>query len=230
MAFPCVLLALLVGSLTGCTTIDSKPPPAGEKKIYLTFDDGPNRDNNVSERLLDVLSAHQVSATFCYIGHFAEENPGIVERAVEEGHELAIHTHAHTLMSIATPKRLDAEIVESAAALRSASKKPELALRLFRPPFGVVTPAVRRCVREHELKSAYVTFFVYDASTDSDGFDAKLNKIKRKLMEHEGGAIVIHEKWHKDRPGKGVDKSRLPDQVEDLIEWAHAEGFEFTLY
>lgn len=46
-------------------------------------------------RLLEVLSDFGVAATFCWVGKVAEEGPGLVRRAVAEGHEIALHTWDH---------------------------------------------------------------------------------------------------------------------------------------
>ena len=56
-----------------------------EKKLYLTFDDGPVP--GVIEQLLDLLDIHQIKATFFVIGSRAEQNP----RLITETPSLTIH-------------------------------------------------------------------------------------------------------------------------------------------
>lgn len=46
-------------------------------------------------RLLDLLGDAGVHGTFCWVGKAAEEEPALVQRAVEDGHELAIHSWDH---------------------------------------------------------------------------------------------------------------------------------------
>ncbi|MGI9252507.1 MAG: polysaccharide deacetylase family protein, partial [Thermomicrobiales bacterium] len=46
-------------------------------------------------RLLDVLGDAGVSATFCWVGRVAEEEPALLRRTVDEGHELAMHSWDH---------------------------------------------------------------------------------------------------------------------------------------
>src|SRR5262249_52474930 len=67
-------------------------PPNG-KKIALTFDDGPDRQ--WTPTVLDILARYQVPATFFYIGRHALENPDLVQRAFNEGHEIGNHTLTH---------------------------------------------------------------------------------------------------------------------------------------
>lgn len=60
---------------------------------YLTFDDGPNAVN--TPKVLDVLKANNIKATFFMVGNMVEKNPEIVKRIYEEGHTIANHTTSH---------------------------------------------------------------------------------------------------------------------------------------
>lgn len=65
---------------------------AGDKKIYLTFDDGPSRNTN---RILDILKEYDVKATFFVVGKTDEESIKAYQRIVSEGHTLAMHSFSH---------------------------------------------------------------------------------------------------------------------------------------
>ena len=47
------------------------------------------------ERSLRVLADLDIQATYCWVGKVAEERPDLVERAVADGHEIALHTWEH---------------------------------------------------------------------------------------------------------------------------------------
>src|SRR5271166_5522743 len=64
-----------------------------EKKIALTFDDGPNP--KYTPLLLTKLAEHCVSATFFLIGRNLKRHPEIGRRIVQEGHEVGNHTYNH---------------------------------------------------------------------------------------------------------------------------------------
>lgn len=64
-----------------------------EKVCYLTFDDGPTP--NVTPKVLDILKAENVKATFFVIGKYVDAYPEIVKRAYDEGHFIANHTYDH---------------------------------------------------------------------------------------------------------------------------------------
>lgn len=59
--------------------------------IYLTFDDGPSA---VTPRVLDILKANGVKATF-FIINYSAENKWLIERMINEGHTVGIHGYSH---------------------------------------------------------------------------------------------------------------------------------------
>jgi peptidoglycan/xylan/chitin deacetylase (PgdA/CDA1 family) len=61
--------------------------------IAMTFDDGPS--GKLTPKLLDLLAAHHIKATFFVIGQNVEENPQILARAAREGHEIGNHSWSH---------------------------------------------------------------------------------------------------------------------------------------
>lgn len=64
-----------------------------EKYAYLTFDDGPTK--KATNKILDILKAENVRATFFVLGKHVKENPDITRRAFEEGHYIANHGYSH---------------------------------------------------------------------------------------------------------------------------------------
>ena len=65
------------------------PPPVGRKLVALTFDDGP--DPTLTPKVLDMLKAKGIHATFFMLGPLVKRYPAIVKRMADEGHEVAIH-------------------------------------------------------------------------------------------------------------------------------------------
>lgn len=62
-------------------------------RVALTFDGG--SDAGDTERILTVLAAKGVTATFFLTGEFISRNPGLVRRIAAGGHEVANHTWSH---------------------------------------------------------------------------------------------------------------------------------------
>jgi len=69
--------------------------PLADKEVVLTFDDGPLPPS--SNKVLDILAAQCVKATFFLIGNMAKEHPATVRRIHEEGHTIGTHTEDHPL-------------------------------------------------------------------------------------------------------------------------------------
>src|SRR5699024_3350217 len=63
------------------------------KMVALTFDDGPDPEN--TPKILDSLQAYNAKATFCNLANNAEQNPDIVQRITNEGHEIGNHSISH---------------------------------------------------------------------------------------------------------------------------------------
>ena len=83
-------------SATRCVTVLPQPRPdtiqPEGKTIYLTFDDGPGP---YTGRLLDILSAYGVPATF-FVTAADSRYYDIIGRAYREGHSVGVHTSTHS--------------------------------------------------------------------------------------------------------------------------------------
>ncbi|HHT57028.1 polysaccharide deacetylase family protein [Herbinix luporum] len=62
------------------------------KKVYLTFDDGPTYN---TDKILDILAEYNVKATFFVIGSTDEVDKERYRRIVNEGHTLGMHSYSH---------------------------------------------------------------------------------------------------------------------------------------
>lgn len=62
------------------------------KKVYLTFDDGPSEN---TDEILDILKKNKVKATFFVVGKKTEKARKQYQRIVLEGHTLAMHSYSH---------------------------------------------------------------------------------------------------------------------------------------
>ena len=102
-------------------------------QVTLTFDNGP--EPAVTDRVLDILAATGVRATFFVLGAKLADpkRRALAKRAHAEGHWIGNHTwsHAEPLGRIADASRVISEIVETQALIGELAHPA----RLFRP-FG----------------------------------------------------------------------------------------------
>ncbi|MDF2484714.1 MAG: hypothetical protein K0R46_882 [Herbinix sp.] len=68
-----------------------------DKKVYLTFDDGPS---NYTDDILDILAEYKVKATFFVIGKTDSKSKELYQRIVDEGHTLGMHSYSHQYSKI----------------------------------------------------------------------------------------------------------------------------------
>jgi peptidoglycan/xylan/chitin deacetylase (PgdA/CDA1 family) len=68
-----------------------------EKKVYLTFDDGPSVN---TQQILDILDYYDVKATFFTITNTSESGIESMKRILESGNTLAIHSVSHEYASV----------------------------------------------------------------------------------------------------------------------------------
>ena len=159
--------------------------PNSDKKIYLTFDDGPIPE--VTEWVLDILKTEDVKATFFCIGDNIRKHPEVYKRILSEGHQTGNHTFNHlngwkteTNHYIDNFKLCETEILKLNAEHSF----------LFRPPYGKIKPSQSKAIRQFGYKIIMWDVLSYD-------FDSTISA--EKCLEHvisnteQGSIIVFHD-------------------------------------
>lgn len=109
--------------------------------IAITFDDGPHPKN--TPRLLDILAARNVKATFYVIGRSVDLHPSVLRRTVAEGHEIGNHSHTHRLLSKLSSSEVRQEMQRCQEAVGRAAG---VGMRTMRPPYGGLLQSQRELV------------------------------------------------------------------------------------
>jgi polysaccharide deacetylase family protein (PEP-CTERM system associated) len=89
----------------------------------------PARVQANTARILDMLAAHEVKATFFVLGWVAERYPDLVRRLVAEGHEVASHGYHHQRVTQQTPDEFRADVARAKALLEDIAGQPVLGYR-----------------------------------------------------------------------------------------------------
>lgn len=110
------------------------------RKIALTFDDGPHP--SYTYRILDILDRYGVKATFFMIGTNVEYYPEVAREVLRRGHEIGNHTYSHSRLTQMDGPTLREELRKSEVVMEQTLG---IRSKLFRPPEGVVSEAVRSC-------------------------------------------------------------------------------------
>lgn len=104
---------------------------APDHRLALTFDDGP--DPQWTPKILDILKAKGVKATFFMIGDQAVGHPDLVRRVQADGHEIGNHSFTHPNMAHVGDDRVALELTATDRALESITGRQ---ITLFRPPYN----------------------------------------------------------------------------------------------
>jgi peptidoglycan-N-acetylglucosamine deacetylase len=177
--------------------------------IAMTFDDGPHPQNTT--RLLDMLRARNIKATFYVIGRSVDLYPQVVRRTVAEGHEIGNHSQTHRLLS----KLSDAELREEMSRCRDAvGRAAGVQPRTMRPPYGGLLQ------RQRELVHAEFGYPVILWSVDPlDWKRPGAGVISSRILAgaSSGGIVLAH-----DLHAQTVDA--MPAALDGLLK----RGFKFV--
>ncbi|AMW10803.1 bi-functional transferase/deacetylase [Streptomyces qaidamensis] len=189
--------------------------PDGE--LVLTFDDGP--DPMWTPKVLDVLKKYDARAVFFITGTMASRHPDLVQRMVDEGHEIGLHTFNHPDLSLQTKSRVDWELSQNQLALAGAAG---IRTSLFRPPYSSFAHNMDNNtwpVAEYIGSKGYITIV---NNTDSEDWRRPgVKKIISNATPKDGkGAIVLmHD--------SGGDRSQTVAALDDYISGLQDKGYRF---
>src|SRR6478736_5193970 len=108
--------------------------PTKEKRIYLTFDDGPVP--GPTEFVLDTLNKFSIKATFFCIGDNVRKHPNIFNQILKEGHQAANHTFNHMKGWSTELNTYLQNVQQCQDELNKYKMQTNEEKYLFRPPYG----------------------------------------------------------------------------------------------
>lgn len=161
-----------------------------EKKIFLTFDDGPSE--KVTPKVLDLLKNKNAKATFFVVTKQANNQPELIKRILSEGHAIGDHSLDHKYSRyFATLKNTTEWIKQSQSELqRICGMKPVA----FRTPAGIWTPKVALALETLQVPWVHwnVRFFDTRRTFTKKLVDKKMGKLAA------GSIILLHDKQTKN--------------------------------
>ena len=184
----------------------------GEKVLYLTFDAG--YENGCTEKILDTLKKHQVSAAFFLVGNYIQRNADLVRRMVEEGHTVGNHTMHHYDMSKISDKETFAKELRDLEALYKETTGQELT-KYYRPPQGIYSEDNLKMAQELGYKTVFWSLAYVDWNNDAQ---PTAGEAFAKLLPrtHSGAVVLLHS----------TSKTNAEILDELLTKWEE-EGYHF---
>jgi len=175
-----------------------------EKKVFLTFDDGPS--TNVTDSILTILEQEKVRATFFCIGKNVKKNPELADKILTLGHSIGNHSMTH----------VNGWRTRKNSYLRNINEASEyINSNLFRPPFGRFNLySLDQILKKYKL-------VMWDVL--SGDFDEKIEEkavINNVIKNVANGSIIV---FHDNNKSKEKTLSVLIKTIKKLKE----KGFSF---
>ena len=175
-----------------------------DKKLYLTFDDGPTPD--VTDQVLRILSQYDIKATFFCVGQHVSNYQELYNEIIKNGHSTGNHSYSH-INGWKTTKTAYLDNIYKA--------RDYITSNLFRPPYGRLTLSQYLTLRHH------YQIIMYDVMAMD--YDKRLSPqdCYHNVISHlsNGSIILLH------------DSDKASDNVlgciQPIIEYALENGFQF---
>jgi delta-lactam-biosynthetic de-N-acetylase len=154
----------------------------GRPRIALTFDAGGPSDP--TSRILDILARHQVQVTFFVTGDWANQNPDLVRRIHNDGHEIGNHTMHHPDLRTLPDEQVCSELNQAEQVisnLTGVTTRP-----YYRPPYGSRDERVRGLSAQLGYRTVYWTVDTLDWQTT-----ATPDSITKIVMDRLSNGVII---------------------------------------
>ncbi len=206
LAGGCLLAAYMQGNFEKVRILDVWADGATvEKKIAITFDDGPHP--YYTEQLLDGLKERNVVASFFVTGKQAELYPDLIKRMEEEGHLVGNHTYSHIQLTDSNREIFKEELIKTNEIIQNITGKE---VEYVRPPYGSWDKSF-----ESELNMFPVLWTIDPLDWCSSSVPSITKKIVDKAGEND--IILMHDYYD-------TSVTAALQAVDELLE----EGYVFV--
>ena len=201
--------------------VDEAPREAGDKVVYLTFDDGPS---NLTKPLLDILDQYDIKATFFVMaqGKSKENCAAWMKDIVQRGHAIALHTYTHNYRQIyASPQAFLDDFAKMSDFIEQSTGQK---ITMFRFPGGSVNSFNKKTGKAiiDEMTRRGYTYYDWNVSS-GDGADATTaadvyKNVIRGVHKNGTSIVLMHNT---------SAKSATLSQVANIITTLKKEGYRF---
>ncbi|HHY75496.1 MAG TPA: polysaccharide deacetylase family protein [Firmicutes bacterium] len=162
-----------------------EPLPAPEKRICLTFDDGP--DLTTTRPILAILRQYGIKATFFLIGERVLRYPELAREIAEEGHVIGVHGFEHKPLAGLPASEVRRDLAKARDAIVETTGVTPY---LYRPPLGALDETQ---VIEASKLDMRVTMWTNIGGADLGASSAEEVVSRTVSRATDGGIIMLHE-------------------------------------
>lgn len=181
----------------------------GESVVALTIDDGP--DPLTTPAILSTLREHNAHATFFLISSNIKGNEALVQRIIDEGHEIGNHFTSERPSILYSKVEFEAKLMEAHETLSEYSS-----IRWFRPGSGLFNSAMLSILEKHDYQCVLGSIYPFDAQVPSSQFASRYVLWRVK----PGAIILLHD--NDDRGERTVETLNI------ILPELHQQGFQVT--
>ena len=193
------------------------------KTVYLTFDcgyeytavDENGNSYRVTERILDVLKEKDVKGVFFITLSYAQKNPDLVQRMIDEGHAVGNHSASHPVMPNIT---IDEMVSEVMTLHDYVAEHFQYEMTLFRPPTGAYSVQSLCAVQNLGYENVFWSFAYRDWDTDAQPDPTEA--YEHITQSHHNVAIYLLH----------AISTTNAQVLGDVIDFLRAEGYEIALF
>lgn len=189
-----------------------------DKKVFLTFDDGPNK---LTEKVLDVLAASHIKATFFVVGNqITPETEPILQRMAKEGHTIGVHTTTHNYEKIY--KSVNSYLDDFYETYDKIYEVTGVSAEIFRFPGGSQNDYNKATCKEIKKKMEQRGFKYFDWNASAEDADNNANRksvIKNALKGTElksDTILLMHD-----------NKAHTVESLDEIISGYKEKGYNF---
>lgn len=194
-----------------------------EKKVYLTFDDGPT--TKVTPKILDILKKENIPATFFIVGKHVKENPNLVNRAFDEGHFIANHGYNHNnKLLYKNDESFLNEILDTDKEIAKAVGVDNYTSHIFRFPNGFCAPLYKSQKKKLVKKLSDIGYVYIDWNSLNKDSERKysnkqlLENLKKSIKSEGTLVILMHDTG---------DVNNTYDVLKESIDYLKSQDYEF---
>ena len=185
------------------------------KEVYITFDDGPTQN---TVKILDTLKKYNAKATFFVLEDRISQNPDIMARIVNEGHQIGLHGISHDVNVIySSPSE---PLLEMNKANETLYNTLGFKTKLVRTPYGSYP---YMSLEQYRILCA-AGYKVWDWTVDprdsvgtAPSAQSLLERIKRDLKGNEFPIVLLH------------DRKSTANNLEYILSFFSGEGYTFGI-
>lgn len=187
--------------------------PGDPKVIYLTMDEG--YEAGYTPSILDTLKSKNVPCTFFLTLPYAEEEPELVQRMIDEGHQLGNHSVYHP--EAMPEETIEEQIYEVMGVHDYIQEHFDYTMHLFRFPAGRYSEKSLAIVNNCNYRSIFWSY-AYGDYDENDQPDPAGSLSAALSYLHPGAIYLLH-----------AISSTNNTILGDFIDGVRAAGYDFAV-